>query len=233
MKKILLSLFIAAAAVSCISNQSSAPVSHVLHEADVKPLSPESVVSMLRDGNARFVAKDYTARDSKAQLIESASDGQYPLAIVLSCIDSRVPVETIFDMGLGDLFVARVAGNIINGDILGSMEYACEHTGSKVVVVLGHTSCGAVHAACEGVDAGNMTAMLSNITPAIERAESEGGDHHSAEFQNRVVRHNVENMIAEVRKGSEILAHMEKEGEIRIEGAIFNLETGVIEFFDK
>lgn len=233
MKKIILSLFVAASLVACVSNQPASTASvetHVLHTTDVEPLSPDSVVSILKAGNANFVAKHTHSRDVLAQLQESAEDGQAPLAIVLSCIDSRVPVEMIFDMGLGDLFVTRVAGNVVSGDILGSMEYACEHAGSKVVVVLGHESCGAVHSACEGVQAGNMTEMLAKISPAIETAKSEGGDPHSAEFQNRVVAHNVNNMIANVRSGSEILAHLESEGKIKIIGAVFNLHTGVIEF---
>ncbi|MEG1586296.1 MAG: carbonic anhydrase, partial [Bacteroidales bacterium] len=152
------------------------------------------------------------------------------LAIVLSCIDSRVPVETIFDKGLGDLFVARVAGNIVNPDILGSMEYACEHSGSKLVVVLGHECCGAVHSACEHVDAGNMTQMLAKIQPAIDSCAVEGTDIHSAAFENNVVRKNVEIMVERVRKESEILTHMENEGKVSIVGAIFNLHTGIVEF---
>ncbi len=235
MKKFILSLLVAAACISCVSTtQPTTEVveTHVLHSADVAAMSPDSVLSILKSGNANFVAKHPHSRDVLAQLQESAEDGQAPLAIVLSCIDSRVPVEMIFDMGLGDLFVTRVAGNVISGDILGSMEYACEHAGSKVVVVLGHESCGAVHSACEGVEAGNMTEMLAKIKPAIEMAAAEGGDQHSAEFQNRVVVHNVNNMIANVRSGSEILAHLEKEGEIKIVGAVFNLHTGVIELFE-
>ena len=124
---------------------------HVLHAQDVDPLSPDSVVAILKQGNNDFVTYHTHERAAMAQLVESATDGQHPLAIVLSCIDSRVPVETIFDKGLGDLFVTRVAGNVVSEDILGSMEYACEHSGSKVVLVLGHECCGAVHSACEGV----------------------------------------------------------------------------------
>ncbi|MEG0949307.1 MAG: carbonic anhydrase family protein [Bacteroidales bacterium] len=203
---------------------------HVLHAQDVDPKTPAEVLEILKEGNRNFVEKHMSDRDAMAQLIESAQDGQHPLAIVLSCIDSRVPVETIFDKGVGDLFVARVAGNVVNADILGSMEYACEHSGSKVVVILGHECCGAVHSACEHVDAGNMTQMLAKIQPAIDSCMATEADTHSAKFENDVVRKNVEIMVDRVRKESEILSHMEHEGLIQVVGAIFNLHTGVIDF---
>lgn len=203
---------------------------HVLHAQDVDPKTPSEVIEILKEGNKNFVEKHLHSRDAMAQLVESAEDGQHPLAIVLSCIDSRVPVETIFDKGVGDLFVARVAGNVVNEDILGSMEYACEHSGSKVVVVLGHECCGAVHSACEHVQAGNMTQMLEKIQPAIDSCQAKTADVHSANFQNEVVRKNVEIMVNRVRKESEILHHLESEGKISVVGAIFNLHTGVVEF---
>ncbi len=220
-------------ACSCTQNQQAsekaAVETHVLHAQDVDPLSPDSVISLLKAGNARFVAKDEKERDQLEMLKESAVDGQHPLAIVLSCIDARVPVETIFDEGLGDIFVTRVAGNVVSPDVLGSMEYACEHTGSKVVVVLGHECCGAVASACANVQAGNMTQMLAKIQPAIEEL-GDSLDHASAEFQNLVVSKNVDNMVAKVRAESEILSELEEEGKIKIVGAIFNLHTGVVEF---
>lgn len=203
---------------------------HVLHAQDVDPKTPVEVLEILKEGNRHFVEKHLSNRDAMAQLVESAEDGQHPLAIVLSCIDSRVPVETIFDKGIGDLFVARVAGNVVSPDILGSMEYACEHSGSKVVVVLGHECCGAVHSACEHVDAGNMTQMLAKIQPAIDSCSHSGNDVHSATFENDVVRKNVEIMVGRVRKESEILSHLEHEGKIQVIGAIFNLHTGIVEF---
>lgn len=203
---------------------------HVLHAQDVDPKTPDEVIEILKEGNKNFVEKHSSNRDAIAQLIESAEDGQHPLAIVLSCIDSRVPVELIFDKGVGDLFVARVAGNIVNEDILGSMEYACEHSGSKVVVVLGHESCGAVHSACEYVQAGNMTQMLEKIYPAIDSCLKVHPDAHCSGFENDVVRKNVEIMVNRVRTESEILNHMEHEGHIKVVGAIFNLHTGAVEF---
>lgn len=223
------------AAVACApaqkeAKEAEAVETHVLHKQDVEMMTPDSVITALIEGNNHFVTGDRLLRDAVAQLKESARDGQAPMAIVLSCIDSRVPVEMIFDMSVGDLFVSRVAGNVVSGDVLGSMEYACEHAGSKVVLVLGHESCGAVHAACECVDAGNMTQMLAKINPAIDEVAKEGGDRHSEEFQNRVVEANVKNMIAGVRAKSPILAELEESGKIKIVGAIFSLESGKVTF---
>ncbi|MCQ2229296.1 MAG: carbonic anhydrase [Bacteroidales bacterium] len=211
------------------ANETSEPLTHVLHANDVDPLSPDSVIAILKEGNDRFVQKQGMVRDQFEMMKESAVDGQHPLAIVLSCIDARVPVETIFDKGLGDIFVTRVAGNVVSPDVLGSMEYACEHTGSKVVVVLGHENCGAVASACADVQAGNMTQMLAKIKPAIDEL-GDSIDHASAEFQNMVVSLNVDNMVNRVREESAILKELEEEGKIKIVGAVFNLHTGVVEF---
>lgn len=228
-----LSLFLISSCVNQSQEASSTEViTEVLHKTELAQMSPEEVLGKLKAGNQNFVNKTTQQRDIKAQLVESAEAGQAPMAIVLSCIDSRVPVEMIFDMGLGDIFVSRVAGNIINTDILGSMEYACEHSGSKIVVVLGHESCGAVHAACEGVEAGNMTEMLAKISPAIEQVKKQMSDPHSEQFQNTVVVNNVNNMVARVRQESEILAHAEAAGEIKIVGGMFNLHSGVVEFWE-
>lgn len=237
MKKLFLSsLCLAAVMTACTGQQNSEQNSeeqvetHVLHEKDVKPLSPDSVIALLEEGNRAFVEQNSHNRDAMAQLKESAKDGQHPLAIVLSCIDARVPVEIIFDKGVGDIFVTRVAGNVVSGDILGSMEYACEHSGSKVVVVMGHKQCGAVHSACEGVKAGNMTDMLAKIQPAIDQLKTDTSDVEDADFQNEVAKQNALNMVEEVRKGSEILKEMEEKGEIKIVAALFDLETGHVEF---
>lgn len=213
------------------ANDSANVETHVLHAQDVEPLSPDSVIGLLKEGNAAFVQHKEHKRDAVAQLKESAHDGQHPLAIVLSCIDARVPVEIIFDKGVGDIFVTRVAGNVVSPDILGSMEYACEHSGSKVVVVMGHKNCGAVHSACEGVQAGNMTQMLSKIEPAIASCKAEG-KAEGAELENAVVYANVKNMIESVKAGSSILTELEEEGKIKIVGAVFDLETGKVEFMN-
>ena len=223
---------------SCTGQQPAAPQTeeatpvetHVLHAQDVDPLTPDSVISLLKQGNEAFVEHHAHNRDAVAQLKESARDGQHPLAIVLSCIDARVPVETIFDKGVGDIFVTRIAGNVVSGDVLGSMEYACEHSGSKVVVVMGHKQCGAVHSACAHVQAGNMTDMLAKIQPAIEQLSNDSTNVEDADFQNEVARQNAINMVKAVREGSEILREMEEKGEISIVAALFDLETGCVEF---
>lgn len=223
--------------ISCTSQESKAEAeeteeaveTHVLHAQDVEPLSPDSVISLLKEGNAAFVHHHEHHRDAVAQLKESAHDGQHPLAIVLSCIDARVPVEIIFDKGVGDIFVTRVAGNVVSPDILGSMEYACEHSGSKVVVVMGHKNCGAVHSACEDVHAGNMTQMLAKIKPAIATC-LDAGKAEGTELETAVVYENVKNMIQAVRDGSAILTELEQEGKVKIVGAVFDLETGEVEF---
>lgn len=234
MKKMMLIAGVCAMLASCAQPVQQQPAEaeevHVLHAQDVEPLSPDSVIALLKEGNRCFVEKHPHKRNTMAQLVESATDGQHPLAIVLSCIDARVPVEMIFDKGLGDIFVTRIAGNVVSPDVLGSMEYACEHSGSKVVVVMGHECCGAVHSACENVQAGNMTQMLAKIQPAIDACHNDTLSHSSEVFQNMVVRKNVEIMVERVRAESQILKEMEETGEIKIVGAIFNLHTGVVEF---
>jgi len=241
MKKSILfaaAIMIAGTFAGCVNSNKNSEASetdsvetHVLHEKDVKPLSPDSVIALLKAGNADFVHRHTHHRDALAQLNESSHDGQHPLAIVLSCIDARVPVEIIFDKCVGDIFVTRVAGNVVSGDILGSMEYACEHSGSKVVVVMGHKQCGAVHSACAGVKAGNMTDMLAKIQPAIDKIATASTDKEDGNFQNDVARQNAFNMVEAVRKGSDILREMEEKGEIKIVAALFDIETGEVEFF--
>lgn len=237
MKSTFLALGFVALMASCAGQQkpeqdaNTETETHVLHAKDVEPLSPDSVLSLLKEGNEAFVEHHTHNRDAVAQLKESSRDGQHPLAIVLSCIDARVPVEIIFDKGVGDVFVTRVAGNVVSGDILGSMEYACEHSGSKVVVVLGHKQCGAVHSACAGVKAGNMTDMLAKIQPAIDSLKTKDTNLEDEAFQNEVSKKNALNMVEAVRKGSQILKEMEEKSEIKIVPALFDLETGHVEFF--
>jgi len=147
----------------------------VLTKQEQDELTPARVIEMLREGNARFVAGELTVRNHRAQ-IRKAAVGQHPKAIVLSCVDSRIPVEDVFDRGIGDLFVARVAGNFVNADILGSMEFACHVSGAKLILVLGHEHCGAIKAAIAGVELGNITGMLSKIRPAVEQSSAHDGD---------------------------------------------------------
>ncbi len=234
MKRFLISFFSLATLIACNPTSRTEVVqeleTQILRSDDLANLTPDSVMILLKQGNKNFVMDSLSARDAQAQLALSAEIGQSPKAIVLSCIDSRVPVETIFDMGIGDIFVARVAGNVINDDMLASMEYACKYIGSKVIVVLGHESCGAVNAACAGLRDGNLTELMYKIQPAVKRTEMKGGDPFSKEFQSRAVANNVDIMVENIRKHSETLAELEKEGKIKIVGGVFSIYTGCVEF---
>lgn len=206
-------------------------INTALTQSEQKTLSPNNVLDDLMQGNERFVAKNMSQRDLQGQRQTSVS-GQFPKAVVLSCIDSRVPVELVFDQGIGDLFVARVAGNFENVDIIGSIEYSCKVAGSKLVMVLGHEACGAVKAACDGVELGNITALLGNITPAVALStpDTEGPtDSSNAAFVNKVIENNVKLTIDRIRQKSPILAEMEKDGAIKFVGAVYQLSTGRVE----
>lgn len=196
-------------------------------------LSHDQVISMLKDGNHRFVDNQKLNRNLKQQVDETGS-GQYPFAAVLSCIDSRVPVEMVFDQGIGDLFSIRIAGNFVNDDILGSMEFACKLAGSKVVVVLGHTSCGAVKGACDNAELGKLTGMLNKIKPAVAMVEqpSEASQRTSQniDFVNDVAVANVGLAIEGIRNGSAVLSEMEAQGTIQIVGAMYDVSSGKVSF---
>ncbi|MFH1299596.1 MAG: carbonic anhydrase family protein [Planctomycetota bacterium] len=209
-------------------------VNRVLTQAEQNALTPDQVLTLLKEGNQRFVAGTLTARDH-SKLVREAALGQYPKAVVLSCLDSRVPVEDVFDRGIGDIFVARVAGNFENTDILGSMEYACKVAGSKLVFVLGHERCGAVNAAIDGVELGNITAMLANIKPAVDHFKDYKGEKTSTnrEFVKMVTAQNVLGTIDRIRINSPILKEMEQKGEIKIVGGIYNMQTGEISMLEE
>lgn len=193
-------------------------------------LTADSVLQDLLKGNNRFVDGNSQSTDNSA-LVSQTTGGQYPKAVVLSCIDSRVPVETVLDQAIGDIFVARVAGNFENVDILGSLEYSCKVAGSKLVFVLGHESCGAVKAACDGVELGNITEMLDNIMPAVKKSAIEvDGEANSSnsQFVTKTVENNVLLTIDRIREKSQILSEMEDNGEIKIVGGVYSLETGKV-----
>ena len=193
-------------------------------------LTPEKALQMLIEGNDRFLENSMANRDLQGQVKET-SGGQFPFAAVLSCIDSRVPAEVVFDQGIGDIFSARVAGNVVNTDILGSIEYACKVAGSKLIVVMGHTKCGAVTSACKDVELGNITSLLAKIKPAKEAVtNSVGAD--GDDFVEQVSEQNVLESIENIRKNSSILADMEANGEIKIVGAIYAVETGKVSYLD-
>lgn len=208
-------------------------IERVLSADEQRKLSPGDVLQSLKDGNKRFAAGSLTLRDHSKQ-IRHAINGQYPKAIILSCIDSRVPVEDVFDKGIGDLFVARVAGNIVNEDILGSMEFSCKVSGAKLVLVIGHEYCGAIKGAIDNVELGNLTALLGKIKPAVQSCNHYKGEKTSKnpEFVDMVIQANVKVTVENIRRQSGILDEMEKKGEIKIVGAYYDMDNGEVTFFD-
>ncbi|HBH48934.1 MAG TPA: carbonic anhydrase [Bacteroidales bacterium] len=194
-------------------------------------LSPDDAIAMLKEGNERFVNQKMVNRDLIKQVKETGS-GQYPFAAVVSCIDSRIPTEIVFDQGVGDIFNARIAGNFVNEDILGSLEFACKVAGSKAIVVMGHTSCGAVKGAADQVKMGNLTGLLQKIEPAIE-AVSEGVTDKSSknsEFVQKIADKNVEMTVNNITAKSEVLKDMVEAGELKIIGAMYDVNTGKVTF---
>jgi carbonic anhydrase len=195
-------------------------------------LTPEQIIQAMKKGNRRFRRGERKERNYLREQKASAK-GQYPAAVLLTCIDSRAPAEVIMDLGIGDIFNCRVAGNVSNADVLGSMEFACKLAGSKVVLVMGHTACGAIKGAIDNAELGNLTGLLAKIKPAIE-ATAYTGERTAKNygFIDAVARKNVELTVAEIRKGSPVLAEMEAKGGVKMAGAMYNLETGAVEFFD-
>ena len=196
-------------------------------------ITPAKALELLKDGNSRFVSNLKFNRNLLQQVNET-TDGQWPFAVILSCIDSRTSAELIFDQGLGDIFSVRIAGNIVNEDILGSMEFACKVAGSKLIVVLGHTKCGAVKGACDHVEMGNLTALLSKLRPAIddETTTSTNRNSKNSEFVENVAAINVRRTVEAIRDRSYLLHEMIEKGEIGICGAMYNVETGKVEFYE-
>jgi len=196
-------------------------------------LTPLMALDVLRKGNERFV-NNLKANRNLLQQVNETSDGQHPLAIVLSCIDSRTSAELIFDQGLGDIFSCRVAGNVLNDDILGSMEFACKVAGAKAIVVLGHTRCGAVKGACDDVELGNLTTLLHKIQDAIALETETLGDRTAAnsEFVERVADLNVLLVKSQIMQRSPLLAEMVRKSEIALVGGMYDVESGAVEFYD-
>jgi carbonic anhydrase len=193
-------------------------------------MSPGEVIEELKRGNERFRSGRMVARDYRKQQLATAG-GQYPAAAMLGCIDSRGPAEIIFDAGIGDLFNARVAGNIVTDDLLGSLEFACAVAGAKVVVLFGHTACGAIKGAIDDVEMGHLTGLLNQIKPAIAATRFNGErSSKNAAFVDAVARTNVQLGVDDIRKRSPILADLERKGAIQIAGAMYDLATGVVEF---
>ena len=210
--------------------QLAVSLSNSLTKEERDSLTPAQVIDELKKGNERFRSGKMASRDYLGQKRSSAA-GQYPAAVILGCLDSRVPAEIIFDVGIGDTFIGRVAGNVVNDDMLGSMEFACAVSGAKVVLVLGHTACGAVKGAIDDVVLGNLTGLLARVKPAIPATKFDGDkSSKNASYVDAVARTNVVLALAEIRRRSPILEELEKKGSIKIVGAMYDLATGVVEF---
>ena len=196
-------------------------------------ITPTMAIELLKDGNKRFVNNLKVNRNLLQQANET-SDGQHPFAVILSCIDSRTSAELIFDQGLGDVFSVRIAGNIINEDILGSMEFGCKVAGAKIIVVLGHTKCGAVKGACDHVEMGNLTALLSKIRPAVDDEDTivENRNSGNNEFVEKVATINIKRTVKSIMERSPILKEMVEKGEIGLIGGTHDITTGNVIFFE-
>jgi carbonic anhydrase len=197
-------------------------------------MTPALSLQALKDGNQRFINATQMVRDLNAQ-VDATSAGQYPFATVLHCIDSRVSAEHVFDQGIGDLFSIRIAGNFVNEDILGSMEFACKLAGTKVLVVLGHTACGAVKGACDHARMGNLTALINKIEPAVDAVELPEDESmrnsSNISFVNTVAAKNVEMTLNDIRDKSEILKEMEANGDLIIIGGMYDISNGKVTFY--
>lgn len=194
--------------------------------------TPKQALEMLIQGNERFLESQQLTRDLHGQ-VKATSKGQYPFAVVVGCMDSRVPEQVIFDQGLGDVFTLRVAGNIVDEDFLGSMEYGCKVVGAKLILVLGHTDCGAVKGACDNVELGNLTNLLEKLKPAVEMTASDGErNSHNKTFVNAVAKNNVLLAIRTIKEKSPILKDMADRGDIMIVGGMYDVQTGRVTIYE-
>ncbi|WP_109124994.1 carbonic anhydrase family protein [Dyella sp. C11] len=221
--------FAAVGGLSWVSPSEARDVALTKEQRDA--LTPDRIIALLKEGNDRFRSGKMQAHDYLGQKRTSAG-GQYPAAVILSCIDSRAPAEIVFDTGIGDLFNARVAGNIANDDLLGSMEFACALAGAKVVLVMGHTACGAIKGAIDNAKLGNLTGLLDKIKPAVDATQF-NGDRSSKNdaYVDAVAATNVRHTIDEIRRRSDVLAGLEKDGKIKIVGSMYHLVGGAVEFY--
>lgn len=211
------------------SSSAVAQTSHVMTKEQQDALTPDAVLTEFADGNRRFSQESITQRDHSA-MVRKTAGGQYPKAVILSCLDSRIPIEDVLDQGLGDIFVARIAGNIVNDDILASMEFGCAVMGAKVVLVVGHSNCGAIKGAIDDVELGHIGILLSKIRPVVAEARTTSPDRTSknTSFVEFVSRAHVDHVVAEVRRRSAILADLERAGKIKIVGSYYDLDSGVL-----
>jgi carbonic anhydrase len=197
-------------------------------------VTPEIALQILKDGNLRFM-NNLKANRNLLQQVNETSEGQFPFATILSCMDSRTSAELIFDQGLGDIFSIRIAGNILNDDITGSIEFATKVVGTKVVLVLGHTKCGAIVGACNNVELGKLTGLLEKVKPAIEMetATADNRTGSNSDFVNKVTGNNVHLTMQRIREESPIVAELERSGKLKIAGGVYDVETGKVDFFNR
>jgi carbonic anhydrase len=225
-----------AGVAGCSSTGTSPPpseaVPQTLDKAEQSAITPDAALDRLEEGNRRFVSGESLRRDYPAQ-VKATSSGQYPFAVVLSCIDSRSSPEIVFDQGIGDLFVARVAGNYAPTDVIGSIEFATKVAGAKLVVVMGHTECGAIKGACDNVELGNLTTVIQALRPAVDDVKNAEGDRTSKnkKFVLLVTEANIRRTVAKLRSESPILRDLEQSGQIKIIGALNDISTGQVTFY--
>jgi carbonic anhydrase len=230
---LILAMALAVAGCRSVQGPAGAGLARPPTKAEQAAGTPEKALAELKAGNARFLAGHPLARDSRADVRTSAG-GQYPKAVVLSCIDSRLPVEAVLDQGIGDIFSARMAGNVLDDDILGSMEFACKVSGAKLIVVIGHSNCGAVKGAVDDVRLGNLTGLLARLKPAIDSVPSgaqEARNSKNHEFVEKVAEANVRLVMEEIRRRSPVLREMLDSGQIGLAGGMYDLETGEVRFY--
>ena len=223
----------AMAALGALGGLSASPIAFAdaLTKEQRAAMSPDQIIAAMKKGNDHF-RRGYTKARNYLNEARASAAGQYPAAVVLGCIDSRAPAEVVLDLGIADIFSARVAGNIANDDILGSMEFACKVSGAKVVVVMGHTACGAIKGAIDNVELGNLTGLLAKIKPAVAATKYEGDrSAKNYAFVDAVAKTNVDLTLAEIRARSSVLRELEKAGTIKIVGAMYNLKTAVVQFY--
>lgn len=215
------------------STTAEATALSVRTKASQAAMTPQQALAELREGNARFVAGQSRVRNLPAE-VKATAPGQYPFAVVLSCLDSRQSSELVFDQGVGDIFSARVAGNVLNDDILGSLEFACKASGAKLIAVIGHSNCGAIKGAVDDVQLGSLTGLLAKIKPAIDSVPDDGQPRTSknATFVSEVSEANVKLVLKEIPERSPILREMIDKGEIELVGGMYDLSTGKVQFYD-
>ena len=233
-------LAMALAGAGCRSGQQSQGACCAVGQTMASPMTKESQAAMtpekalaeLKAGNTRFVAGHPMARDNRAD-VKATAAGQYPMAVVLSCLDSRQPIEAVLDQGIGDIFSARVAWNVLNDDILSSMEFACKVAGAKLIVVIGHSNCGAIKGAVDNVELGNLTGLLARVKPAIDKVPDDGKPRNSKnyDFVEKVSEANVRLVMQEIREKSPVLREMLDKGQIRLVGGMYDLKTGEVKFY--